>query len=114
MDEVTLGVIGNQRIKWNIHHGARVKDISVRVRVFNMSPGREGLFLNLRTVALERTEETPIVFEIGVDDSRNPMGIKMITVGVVKLLVVGVVNKQHIRVRTTANNNAVHRMSLVI
>ncbi len=62
MNEVMLGIIGNRRIKWNTHHGVRLKDISGRVRMFNASPGREGLFLNLRTVLLEKTEEPSIVF----------------------------------------------------
>ncbi len=91
-----------------------MKDISGRVRMFNASSGREGLFLNLRANALKRREEPPILFEVGVDGARNQMGIKTITVRVVKLLVAGVVNDQCIRVRRAANDNTVHQMSLIL
>ena len=54
------------------------------------------------------------MFEVRVDGTWNLMGIKAITVVVVKLLVVGIVNEQCVRVRTAANDDTIHQMSLIL
>ncbi len=114
LDEVMLGVIRNQSIKWNINYGARAKDISGRVRMFNASARRKGFFFNLRTVVFEGAEDPPIIFEVRVDSTWNPKGIQVVTVRVVKLFVPRFVNKKSVRVRATANNDTVHRVSLIL
>ncbi len=54
------------------------------------------------------------MFEVRVDGTWNLMGIKAITVVVVKLLVVGIVNEQCIRVRKVSNDDTIHQMSLIL
>ncbi len=61
-----------------------------------------------------REQKTPLpVLEIGVDGARDTMRIQTVAIGVVKLIASWIVHEQCVGVGATANNNAVHRVSLM-
>jgi uncharacterized sodium:solute symporter family permease YidK len=65
-------------------------------------------------VTKEITEETAIIFNVRIDQSRKAVRVDAITVRLVMLLVVRVVYHECIRSGGTANHNTIHGVGLVL
>jgi hypothetical protein len=62
----------------------------------------------------EMTEETAVIFNVRIDQSRKAVRVDAITVWLVVLLVAWVVYHECIQSRETANHNTIHGMGLVL
>ena len=79
------------------------------MRLFNTGAGRELLVLSWGVVAVERTEQSAIVLDVGVDGAREPVRIDAVRVRLIELLVARIVEQRRVRVGGSADDDVVHK-----
>ena len=66
------------------------------MRLFDGGAGRELLVLTWGGIAVERTEQTTIILDVGVDGAREPVWINAVQVWLVELVIVEVVEQRRV------------------
>ncbi len=73
------------------------------------------LFLHVRILVTKKiTDETAIIFNVRIEQSRKAVRVGAVTVRLVVLLVVRVVYHECIQCGGTANHNTIHGVGLVL
>ena len=88
----------------------------VTYRVQTLDPGTGGIFLlELGIVVTEKIDgQTAVVLDRWVRRPRKTAWIETVTVRFIILLVAGIIYQECVRRRRTTDDNAVHRMSLMV
>ena len=97
------------RVEWDIDDCASARYPRDGVRLFNTGAGRELLVLSWGVVAVERTEQSAIVLDVGVDGAREPVRIDAVRVRLIELLVARIVEQRRVRVGGSADDDVVHK-----
>ena len=79
------------------------------MRLLDAGAGRELLVLTWGDIAVEGTEQTTIVLDVGVDGAREPVRIDAVRVRLIELLVARIVEQRRVRVGGSADDDVVHK-----